>query len=85
MLAVAAVIAEPASSQPCEGPLFPGAVYPAGSYPQSVSLGDLDGDGDLDMAVANWGSDDMSVLLNNGDGTFGLQTSYAVGDMPQSV
>jgi len=59
--------------------------YAAGDNPTSVSLGDLDGDGDLDMAVANASSADASVLLNNGDGTFAAQTRYAVGDGPRSV
>ena len=30
------------------------------------------------MAVANEGSDDTSVLLNNGDGTFALQRPATV-------
>ena len=50
-----------------------------------MSLGDLDGDGDLDMAVANRISDDASVLLNNGDGTFSAAASYAAGNSPRSV
>jgi hypothetical protein len=49
-----------------------------------VSLGDLDGDGDLDMAVANFAGD-TSVLLNNGDGTFAAQTRFAAGTNPASV
>ena len=32
--------------------------------------GDFNGDGRLDLAVANTGSNDVSVLLGNGDGTF---------------
>jgi len=40
---------------------------------------DLDGDGDRDLAVANSGSDDISVRLGRGDGTFGAQRRYAAG------
>ena len=32
--------------------------------------GDFNGDGRTDLAVANYGSNDVSVLLGNGDGTF---------------
>ena len=54
--------------------------------PASVAIGDLDGDLDLDLAVANQGvSDDVSVLLNNGDGTFAADVTYGVGDEPLSV
>ena len=33
-------------------------------------MGDFNGDGKLDLAVANYGSNTVSVLLGNGDGTF---------------
>ena len=44
--------------------------------------GDFNGDGHTDLAVANWGSGDVSVLLGNGDGTFRDQVRYAAGTMP---
>ena len=45
--------------------------YSAGDYPSSVAIGDLNGDGDLDLAVANLPrSNNVSVLLGNGDGSF---------------
>ena len=40
---------------------------------------------DLDLATANITSDDVSVLLNNGDGTFAADVTYGVGDRPFSV
>jgi FG-GAP-like repeat/S-layer homology domain len=61
------------------------AEYSAGREPWSVAIGDLDGDGDLDLAVANGDSDDVSVLLGNGDGTFPAAVSYAAGTIPRSV
>ncbi len=37
------------------------------------------------MATANRYSDNVSVLLNNGDGTFAPHSVYPVGDAPRSV
>src|SRR2546428_447945 len=42
--------------------------YPTGSSPSSVAIGDLNGDGKPDLAVANLTT--VSVLLGNGNGTF---------------
>ena len=47
--------------------------FPAGtsSPSKAVAVGDLDGDGHVDLVVTNIGpSDSISVLLGNGDGTF---------------
>ena len=38
--------------------------FPTGIRPISVAVGDLNGDGKLDVAVANVGSNNVSVLLN---------------------
>ena len=53
--------------------------YPTGSISYAVTAGDLDGDGDLDLATANYNGDadnGVSVLLNNGDGTFASAVNY---------
>ena len=47
-------------------------------WPASVALGDLNGDGMPGMAVANTGSDSLSVLLGNGNGSLLLATNIAV-------
>jgi hypothetical protein len=50
-----------------------------------VEIGDFDADGSMDLAVANASSNDVSVLLGNGTGTFGTAGSFAVGLIPRSV
>ncbi len=47
----------------------------AGSYPQTVDIADVNGDGKLDALVANEGSSTLSVLLGNGAGGFTLQAN----------
>ncbi len=56
-----------------------------GSYPFSVAAGDFNGDGKVDLAVANEGSNSVSVLLGNGDGTFAAAQNFATGVNPWSV
>jgi hypothetical protein len=55
------------------------------SVPQAVATGDLDGDGFADIAAANRGDNSVSVVLGNGDGTFGPKTQFDVGTKPESV
>ncbi len=52
---------------------------------QGVSIADLDGDGDLDIASADGSSDQVWVFSNAGDGTFGTQVAYSVGGYPFGV
>ena len=73
---------------PCTGTLLlPNAPLagPTGSVPQSVTTGDFNRDGKTDLAVANAGSDNVSVLLGNGDGTFHAAVNYDAGTSPSSV
>ena len=44
--------------------------YPAGDFPQAVITADFNNDGRLDVATANSGSNTVSVLLGNADGSF---------------
>src|SRR5262249_1794361 len=64
---------------------FSHANYTTGTNPSSVAIGDLNGDGRLDLAVANSYSNTASVLLGNGDVRFQAQTQYATGTNPSSV
>ncbi|GAB3999735.1 hypothetical protein GCM10028807_50790 [Spirosoma daeguense] len=59
-----------------------------GTTIRSVVLGDVDGDGDLDLLTANFNSNNVSVRLNNGVGRFNTSPSIpnpAVGNGPTSV
>ncbi|MCA8952899.1 MAG: VCBS repeat-containing protein [Planctomycetes bacterium] len=51
-------------------PTFATATYPVGTEPNGVVLADLDLDGDLDVATANGGSDDVTLRSNDGAGGF---------------
>jgi hypothetical protein len=59
--------------------------YRVGERPSSVAIGDLNGDGHLDLAVANWNSSSVSVLLGYGDGNFRNAVYYDAGEWPSSV
>jgi hypothetical protein len=45
----------------------------------SVTIGDVDGDGKLDLVTANDDVHSISVLLGNGDGTFGTAVGFGPG------
>src|SRR5436190_902606 len=56
-----------------------------GSSPFSVAVGDVDGDGKLDIVVANFDSNTVSVRLGDGLGGFSGTTDFPVGSLPTSV
>jgi len=69
-----------------DGTFAPKIDYPVGFAPREFSLGDLDGDGDVDLAVPVESGDSLcvcpsnrgvSILLNNGDGTFAGKIFYS--------
>ena len=47
-----------------------------------MATGDINGDGKLDLVVANEGDNTFSVLLGNGDGTFQVRTNTPTGHVP---
>src|SRR5260370_37769761 len=54
--------------------------FAAGVNPYSVAVGDFNGDGLKDLAVANNSSNDVSVLLGNGDGNFQGPRNFTAGN-----
>jgi hypothetical protein len=53
--------------------------FPVGGTPSSVVVADVNHDGKPDMIVTSSTSDQVSVLLGNGDGTFQAPRTYDVG------
>jgi predicted nucleotidyltransferase len=53
------------------------------SHPHSVTVGDLNNDGLLDMVVSNPGTNSIGVFLRVSNGTFKDQTRYSTG--PNSI
>jgi acetyl esterase/lipase len=51
----------------------------------SMAVGDLNGDGAMDLAVVGPATDTVFVLLGRGDGTFALDRTYQVGGQAQSI
>jgi hypothetical protein len=60
-------------------------LYPVGSLGATIVLGDFNHDGNLDAAVTNFGTNDISILLGNGDGTFKAQSRFLAGGGPFSL
>ncbi len=54
--------------------------YPVGTNPVAGKAADFNGDGKLDIAVVNSGSNDISILLGNGDGTFQPAQNFALAN-----
>ncbi|MFZ0685959.1 MAG: choice-of-anchor D domain-containing protein [Terriglobales bacterium] len=56
-----------------------------GNTPLKLATADLNGDGNLDLAVANYSDSTMSILLGNGDGTFQTQQTYTTLHSPVGI
>jgi hypothetical protein len=59
--------------------------YAVGRTPVAAALGDLNNDHMLDVIVSNRGTNTLSVLLSNGNGTFQPEQSFGAGSQPGSI
>ena len=50
-----------------------------GSFPISMAVGDLNEDNYVDIVVANTGNNELSVILNYGNGSFAAPTMFSTG------
>ena len=57
-----------------------------GTAPDDLVVGDLDGDGDLDIAVCDkTAAGSVNLLRNNGAGVFSVSTIGGVGKKPTAI
>src|SRR5215831_12824863 len=70
-----------------DGNGFTAGRYPAGKGANFVTIADLNGDGKLDIAVANNDSEDVTILLGDGRGHFHPAPSspFAAGHSPNDI
>ena len=69
----------------CDGTFQSAVRYTAHNGPVSAVAYDFNGDGKLDLAVANSISGDVSLLLGRGDGTFAAAVNYPVATGASSL
>src|SRR5262244_922158 len=87
---VAAAGMSPAAGGGCSTASFmevAGSPFGAGTHPFSVAVGDFNGDGKLDLAVANSGDNNVTIRLGDGTGAFpdAKSSTVGAGSNPQSV
>ncbi len=61
------------------------SLAPSGESPFGIIAVDLTGDGVLDLVTANSRSDNLAVLVGQGDGSFGPPRFVALEDQPYSI
>src|SRR5579871_1777007 len=59
--------------------------YKSHTAPNDLDIGDFNGDTKLDLVTANFSSDDVSVLLGVGNGTFQMAINTAASSGPVAV
>ena len=75
----------PPAGSSCAAPSFSPTNFQTGLSPTNVAVADFNNDSKPDLAVTNQVTNDVSVLLGNGDGSFGGQSLFTVGSSPYSI
>jgi VCBS repeat protein len=65
--------------------IFDNRVYDSKDVPIAIVTADFNGDGRLDLAIANHQSGDVSVFRGREDGSFGRDERYVIGPQPQTL
>jgi FG-GAP-like repeat/Thrombospondin type 3 repeat len=65
-------------------PIFPGQQFGPESAAH-LATADLDGDGRVDLVFTNDSTDDVSILLGHGDGSFGFERRFPAGSHPDLI
>jgi hypothetical protein len=63
----------------------PATTYSVGNTPWSITKGDFNLDGKTDLAVANFSSNNVSILSGNGSGGFSAAVNFTVGNGPRFI
>ncbi len=66
-------------------PIFSLGASSVGGNPAAIAVGDFNSDGKMDVVTANQGSNDISLLLGNGNGTFQQPMNFVVGKSPEAI
>jgi len=69
----------------CSAASFTPTNFGVGNSPTNVAVADYNGDGKQDLAVTNQVSNDISILLGNGNGTFQPQSLITAGSGPYAI
>jgi hypothetical protein len=85
LVAILVVLLEPKPARAAEPNFASARHFAVGTSPTTATHADFNGDGKVDLAAQNYGTDNVSVLLGNGDGTFQPKTDFTVGDAPTAV
>jgi hypothetical protein len=68
-----------------DGTFVAAATVGSVNQPFSVAVADFNGDGKLDLALADFNNQAVAILLGNGDGTFQPQIEYPVNGYPYAL
>ncbi len=73
-VAALAITTQSASAGQFKKPIY----YNVGTLSYSIVTADFNHDGNLDLAVSDWGADQISILLGKGDGSFHPARTFSV-------